>query len=273
MMRHSRKRAKGQERKAKAASQANSWWTRIALLGEQQGGLQCNHGCPRIPAPDHDVTIFLNDLKQLETAHRKKFNIIVDVFNRHQQVWDSEEYRQMTIDILLAMGTNLVLAGNHYRLVKKKEEGGDSGRGFLVYPQRNFAYVILLLYSYKSGTGNLDAAKYIAAATVRDLFHGEEKEVIRFFTKRIRCSCLQAKYEIAKKLPSVGRCHGCKGKSKRKTLMLCGCCRIAQYCSYECQASHWPVHKAECRRAKEFLRGCGGSCCDNTGLASLDLNK
>lgn len=273
MMRPSRKRAKGQERKAKALSQANSWWTRIALLGEQQGGLQCSHGCPKIPAPDHAVSMFLNDLRQFETAHRKKFDIIADVFNRHQQVWDNEEYRQMTIDILLTMGTNLVLAGNHFRLIKKKEEGGDSGRGFLVYPQRNFAYVILLLDSYKSGNGSLDAAKYRAAATVRDLFHGEEKEVIRFFSKRITCGCLQVKYALAKKLPSVGRCHGCKGKSKRKTLMLCGRCRIAQYCSCECQESHWPVHKAECLRVREFLKGCGVPCCVNTGLASLDLNE
>lgn len=68
-----------------------------ASLGEQQGGLQCN---------------------------RKKYDI-VDAFNQHTKVWDDGEYRQITIDILLTMGTNYILAGNRFLHVWKEEGTGS----------------------------------------------------------------------------------------------------------------------------------------------------
>jgi len=33
-----------------------------------------------------------------------------------------------------------------------------------------------------------------------------------------------------------------------RTFLVCGKCRVAHYCSADCQAKHWPVHKQTCKR-------------------------
>ena len=41
------------------------------------------------------------------------------------------------------------------------------------------------------------------------------------------------------------RCHGCGREDV--SLRLCGMCRLARYCSSDCQRAHWREHKVVCR--------------------------
>lgn len=84
-------------------------------------------------------------------------------------------------------------------------------------------------------------------ATVRDLVNDcNERETVRFFSKRIGCDCLKDKRRQLKSQPKLSVCCGCKRKMDRKKLMLCTGCNFHQYCSKECQKSDWLEHRECC---------------------------
>lgn len=51
--------------------------------------------------------------------------------------------------------------------------------------------------------------------------------------------------------PDNSKCRQCSKSSE--SLHKCGRCKIACYCSKECQAAHWPTHKTKCRRPNYLL--------------------
>ena len=53
-------------------------------------------------------------------------------------------------------------------------------------------------------------------------------------------------------MPSI--CANCgKGEDESDSLKACTACKLVRYCSRECQKTHRPQHKRECRkRAKEI---------------------
>lgn len=105
----SRKRNKGKQRRAKkeeakieALSQATLWrrWVR----GTQEA--HCNHGCIAIPPPDHAVSRYMD---AFDEALDGRCRVVAAAFMRnekfeeHSEILNNAEYRQMVIDILLAM--------------------------------------------------------------------------------------------------------------------------------------------------------------------------
>lgn len=82
---------------------------------------------------------------------------------------------------------------------------------------------------------------------IRDFFGGlPEKEVTRFYAKRISCGCLDSLYKNVKKQPSVGYCYNCRELKERRTLLICQGCNGIQYCSKECQQMNWSQHRRVC---------------------------
>ena len=80
----------------------------------------------------------------------------------------------------------------------------------------------------------------------RDLLQGGERDVIRYFYKRAKCSCLKDKWKLVKAKPKLGWCYHCNERKERKDLMVCSACRIHQYCSKSCQREAWPRHQEKC---------------------------
>ena len=73
------------------------------------------------------------------------------------------------------------------------------------------------------------------------------RDILKFYRKRTSCSCLKEMHLTARKtLPKVGGCYQCNNKMERALLLVCGKCKIAQYCSKECQIAHWPLHRSRC---------------------------
>ena len=55
----------------------------------------------------------------------------------------------------------------------------------------------------------------------------------------------------------LSKCANCgKNESEAGHLKTCIACKMVKYCSRECQAAQWPLHKKQCKiRAAEISRG------------------
>ena len=90
---------------------------------------------------------------------------------------------------------------------------------------------------------------------IRELYVSDDYTLVRYLQKRIRCSCLDAKYEEVKGIKKIGWCCNpdCKipdRVTERSTMLYCTKCRSINYCSRECQKAHWPPHKEQCEKVK-----------------------
>ena len=239
----SRKRNKGKERKAKKAEMIeteragiHSMWLGLAR-GLNAGGekvIQCDHGVALkiLDDENHPVTSFINMVFINRNAGKPMTTNLIETMYTHPQVCHNESYRGMTIDVMASIGTNWLL-GN------KSERSGV----------KVMAGAIMMLENY-IGTGNnivSTADSQIVASKRRDLATGNIRDVLKFFRKRIACSCLKKMHLDARKtLPKLGVCFCCDVVKERPLLMVCSRCRITQYCSSECQVAHWHRHKRVC---------------------------
>ena len=76
--------------------------------------------------------------------------------------------------------------------------------------------------------------------------------LVKYFRKRIPCSCLDGKYDEVKAITKLGFCFNpecnfeMSGELERSKTMYCSRCRCATYCSRECQKADWARHKSYC---------------------------
>ena len=154
-----------------------------------------------------------------------------DTFTTHQEVWDNERYREMAVNIFIAVGTNSMLS----------DECGDS---FLAQ-----ATVTLENYDGKGIVSTINSR--VASTKLRDLICGErspsKRDALKFYRKRVSCKCLKDMHLKARKtFPKEGKCYHCGEVRERALLMVCSRCGIIQYCSRKCQVAHWSSHKSDC---------------------------
>lgn len=73
------------------------------------------------------------------------------------------------------------------------------------------------------------------------------RDLLKFFRKRITCSCLKkAHLEARKTHPKMGACGHCNEIKERSLLMVCSTCMLDQYCSRDCQIAASPMHRDAC---------------------------
>ena len=245
----SRKRNKGKERKAKKAEQElkivrERWqgWARGKNMLKEDGSIitQCNHGCDLLlMVPDdsnHPVASFMDAFfmnRFLGTVKHIVDNLR-DTFNICPEVWDDDSHRKMARDSLLRIGTNMILGKVHLSGMPK-----------------DIAYAVVVLENY-DGSGVIDSTfnSRAVASKARDLRCGDSgavRDELKIYRKRLSCSCLKKMHlEVRKTFPKLGMCNNCEEKKERSSLMVCSKCRIAHYCSRECQIEDWPSHKCTC---------------------------
>lgn len=56
--------------------------------------------------------------------------------------------------------------------------------------------------------------------------------------------------ELENRGPQLRTCANCRATGDWS---ICSGCRLAHYCSPDCQRGHWKLHKAECKRQAEML--------------------
>ena len=236
----SRKRQKGKERKAKAATQQNDQerdWCRIIDWGLRRS--KCRHGCGALPPKESDVSIFMDRYISESSDKISAIEYTSSVLKKSPQVVQDADMRKAARDILVTIGTNFLLNGNN------------------IIGATSITSAIALLEGYDDLSGGeyaYDSAYYCASPLMRDLAGGNERDIIHFYSKRTPCSCLQILYALYKSKPKVGQCFTCHRTFLRKSLMICGGCRISQFCSVKCQREKWPVHMEECHKWSQLRR-------------------
>ena len=81
----------------------------------------------------------------------------------------------------------------------------------------------------------------------------DEHTVVKFYRRRIPCTCLDKKYVEVKSITKMGICYNLQCNFldrmvERSKTMYCSRCRGATYCSRECQEVDWSRHKKSCNR-------------------------
>jgi hypothetical protein len=181
---------------------------------------------------DHPVQIFMNAFIML----RKSSGSWVSLLNSHPLIWNDENYRNTTINILTRIGTNMLLSKDPSAVAVPEDA----------------ARIIVTLENYKEAVDTVMDAVSVTltrrvASKVRDLIGGNLRDLLKFYSKRTTCSCLKKMYSDARKtLPKVGCCYHCDEVKERELLSVCSRCRIHHYCSRECQVADWPEHERFC---------------------------
>lgn len=236
----SRKRNKGKDRKAKQLikkeendkADANRFWLRFC--GRRN---QCNHGCDLLSVSgDHPVISFIDQF--IINIHK---NMVVsanlrNLFETHRRIWNNESYRKLLIDILIRIGTNMLLLGS----------------SDVTWPIC-LGQSILVLGQYK-GIDDLESAMHsrVIRSKWLDLNTytsscGGRRECLKFYRKRTTCKCLKKMHlEARKTIPKMGICYGCLKDYERVDLSVCSRCMVMPYCSRECQVADWPKHVSDC---------------------------
>lgn len=240
-MSRKRRQGKGRKEKARAAAAESSPWWLVQAQSCENGEVQCRHGCGTLPEPGSAVCRFMECLEDLLVGNTTPAEWREISVQQHHQVWTDATLQKSTIDVMLRVGTNTILSDQEETVT----------RAITVV----FGIAILLLEHYEeqsdlSHRENITVARNNSHREEGNLIGGGERDALRFYAKRISCSCLKEKYTQAKKsLPKIGACDHCNRTRERKYLMVCGRCKLPQYCCRECQVSNWPGHKFFCDEA------------------------
>lgn len=264
----SRKRNKGKARKSKAVAAATSAaassdgrprngqldheqahilqgetpicrMMRNISLEDQRGERACDHGCPHPPEGDicNKFVVSFNERfagsmptgKSSQTQTTVLSKCIFDAVNEgfmsvgagNQHLWEESTNLRKLVSYMESLGTDILLQ----------------------FPAKSaFPLALAIMIVETMETKQSDLINTLFGPT-RDFFDDMERETTRFFAKRNKCHCLKEQYSQLRKKPSSGMCHHCEERKDRKDLKICTCCKIAQYCSKQCQAADWPKHR------------------------------
>ena len=257
----SRKKAKGQARKAVKVKKEEAAiaekvrkieeifhrleQSQIQRLQINQSSVPCMHGFD--PFPDDDICIkfirafvheYFKCLRKIYEAGRKDeradiaclLEVKESTQDEYSDVWNSAAKMKQVISYFLYNGTMLILAD--------KDDYFNSAVIARFFEQW-LAYKV-----YKS-------QPYIDWPKVLEPAGGDEHTLVKYFWRRIRCSCLDKRYKEVKSITKTGicfnlQCRHPERRVERSKLRCCSRCRGATYCSRECQAANWSVHKELC---------------------------
>ncbi|KAL7548059.1 hypothetical protein ACHAWF_011345 [Thalassiosira exigua] len=106
---------------------------------------------------------------------------------------------------------------------------------------------VVIIESFDENSNELDIHDDVCWKH-RYVFNGCRRSIVKFFAKRIPCKCLDGLLSEVQSQPKTGLCFTCSEKKDLRELMVCNGCKVADYCSVECQESDWPQHQKHCKK-------------------------
>jgi hypothetical protein len=231
----SRKRNKGQERKAKAKEAA-------AAAHIYAGSKECSHMeiNPTGKSDDKLCSDFLltffrsmvsNKTHTTSAAAMLALNIAYRKFPEAVNEYNLNQVKKN----ILSNGVNDLLRG-------------ETSRQFA----RGCAAALMAIDSYSPLSDvplcRLDERDAKVLMRNMDIMNGCYHSLVKFYVNRIPCNCLDDLYaKIRSTTPKMGVCPNCKHTKERNSMFTCTGCERVQYCSKTCQLEHVPLHKENCK--------------------------
>ena len=253
----SRKKAKGKARRAAKQAKEEESQAVVAAANQRQGGgppleaqqrlqinstaTKCSHGIVHL-SPD-DKKICKDFLIIFITVYNAGGDEVGESLNRaykataqtYPNVYPSK--LDSVVSILLNNGTQCILEGdNHYAPC------------FAMFARFFEEYLAVEVHETKAT---------INWAKIYELNGADVHTLVKYYRKRISCSCLDEKYNEVKSVTKMGMCYNVNcglpnQMVERSTMLYCTRCGDVNYCSIECQKAAWEGHKEFCDQIAEM---------------------
>jgi len=157
------------------------------------------------------------------------------------EVWKDLAKMEIAISRFLSEGAQHILEGEYNHAREKAV--------FARYLEQIIAIDLLKTQATLNWPKINELSRFVLDPTIR----GDVHTLVKFFRKRVPCSCLDKKYEEVKSITKMGMCYNpecpipCAYVERSKT-MYCSRCRSVTYCSRECQKANWKFHKLHCEK-------------------------
>lgn len=259
----SRKRSKGQARRAKAIEKE-----RANKMREYLKVMNGPRETPQLVPSLHEHVIFWSncscrhglalstDLRieeEIVTKFTNEFTTVLEDYSDTPLAWTSIvqlAYLKSYGHYLAATGQQtdlsrivpfLLASGTQHLLDERTNSARDCAFIALAHKEYNEVYV------KKTRT-------FVNSTKLIELYLADDHTLVSFFRKHIGtgCSCLYEKYKKVRSIPKMGICFNpyCSQRLlERQKTKCCSRCRVETYCSRECQLKHWEDrHKTTCDR-------------------------
>jgi len=252
----SRKRNKGQARKAraKAAASAITGTPTIARVMTIDGG------SGNVIENSHFVTPQCHHISQYQVIDIcEKF--ITEFFQTYvsniSKQWNAVLATRVALDI--ALNKSMIANNKMHMSMAKKTLISNGVNALLGCGIKNTAIAqgcataLMIIDSYAPSSpiphGNFDQRDAKTTMRNMDILNGCKRSLIKFYVNQIPCKCLDELYtQIKSTKPKIGSCKNCHKMKPRSSLYICTGCERVQYCSKACQISDVPTHKKFCRK-------------------------
>jgi len=129
---------------------------------------------------------------------------------------------------------------------------GMLGSGTSAIMARSCAAALMFIDSYVPScpipSGNIDDRDAKVWLRNLDILNGCRHSLVKFFVTRSLCNCLDELYaQMKSTTPKMSDCMGCRQTKERNNMFICTGCERTMYCSKACQISNVPKHKDMCK--------------------------
>ena len=222
----SRKRNKGKARKEKVKEKKRGIFPISTNLRSE-----CSHGVPE-NAPNSCIDFIIDYSKLLKTqkddvSNDFIFSAIEATYQKYIHVAFNVRFMKTTKVILVSMAIDGILDGD-----------------FTDAQINMHARSVMALESVFLGK---DAVAY-ARIKIEKIRRGGNCAAVRYLSKNTPCGCIMQFFANLEPESRTKFCTYCQKDVVASEILRCSGCRIAEYCSLECQKVSWRKHKKECEK-------------------------
>ena len=260
----SRKKEKGKARRAakeatkEEAETAEKSQAVVAEANQQQEGsleaqmkrlqinstaINCSHGLDSLPPDDTKICLdFLTTFITVSDAAgvdkllgEALVRACKSTAEKYPDVYSSK--LELVVSILLCAGTKCILEGDNH-----------NARCYAIFARFFEEYLAVDMRETKA---TMNWAK------INELNRSDDHTLVKYYRKRIPCSCLDEKYNEVKSVTKMGICNNVNcglpnRMAERSKMFYCTRCGDVNYCSIECQKADWEGHRGVCDAVVEW---------------------